>query len=360
MRDSRTRSRSRSRSPPPRRGDDNNRDKERRHRHHHKDKHHSSRDRSRRHHHHHHRRSHSRHRSSHEHQDTPPSIPLPFNRLPLSKSSLNSHLPLFQSYLHRVKNIDLPSLSETELKGRWKSFMGKWNRGELVGDEWYNHPSLPSPPPPPPVVSPALESLPPSVHSSDFEPVSPATNQKEEDDDEYGPVLPSQVRQGTTCSHRHGPKIPTRDDLLHRDEILEMERDNALEDHRYERKTFRKSHRELLDELVPKADAGSRERKLEKKKEVNEKLKGFAQAKEEGVEEVGDKDLMGGGDDALEELRRMKRLREQRQNQRQSKRDEEEMLRRQEREERVREYKEREERVMEGLRGLVRERFGGP
>ncbi|KAK0742529.1 hypothetical protein B0T21DRAFT_283424 [Apiosordaria backusii] len=292
-------------------------------------------------------------------------MPLPFNRAPLTKSSLSSHLPLFQSYLHHHKHLVLASLSETELRGRWKSFIGKWNRGEL-GEEWYTHSSLPPPPSSLPE-QPAEGSSPGTIHPPSFSPSSPspppspttaANNVDDSDDsDSYGPVLPPQTRPD---SLRHGPKIPTRDDLTLRNELLSTDRQHSLEDHRYERKSFRTSHKELLEELAPKADPGSRERKLEKKRELTAKLRGFAQAKEDGVEEVNERDLMGGGgDDALEELKRMKMLREQRQNQRQSKRDEEEMLRRQEREERVKEYKEREERVMEGLRGLVRERFGG-
>ncbi|KAK4677023.1 hypothetical protein QC764_408940 [Podospora pseudoanserina] len=341
MLNSRTRSRSPARSPSRRDGD---RDRERR----------RERERCR-------ERSRDRgdgHRSHHHpsrhHHSSPPT--LPFHRAPLTKTSLHSHTQLFQSYLSTVKNLSFGSLSETEAKGRWKSFTGKWNRGEL-SEEWYNHPSLPPPSSkihtPSFSPAPSIPELNPGTNKSDDD---DGDDDDDDDDDEYIPPLPT---QNQAQQHgRHGPAIPTRDDLTHRDELLETERGRSLDDHRYERKTFRKFHREQLDELVPKADPGSRERKLERKREVTEKLKGFGQDKEQGVEEVNEGDLMG-GDDAIEELKRMKKLREERQNQRQSRREEEEMLRRQEREERVRGYKEREERVMEGLRGLVRERFGG-
>ncbi|KAK0672997.1 hypothetical protein QBC41DRAFT_312537 [Cercophora samala] len=371
--DARTRSRSPVRSLSPsrrRRDEDGDRDKERERRRERGQRHgeggrdRGDRDRS---HHHHSRRHHHHHH--HHHQDgenSPPPPRLPFHRQPLTKTSLYLHTPLFKAYLSAVKGLSLSSLSETEAKGRWKSFIGKWNRGELDG-EWYNHASLPPPPSPP--SPPARESSPVVIHPPSFPPPSNEPNphhinnhnngpnsDSDSDSDNYGPTLPTPA---TSQKHDpHGPVIPTRDDLTTREEMLQAEKDNALDDHRHERKGFRKMHKEQLEELLPRADPGSRERKLEKKREVTEKLKGFGQEKEQGVEEVAERDLMG-GDDALEELRRMKKLREERQNQRQSRREEEEMLRRQEREERVRVYKEREEKVMEGLRGLVRERFQG-
>ena len=42
------------------------------------------------------------------------------------------------------------------------------------------------------------------------------------------------------------------------------------EDIRYNRKQDRKAQAAALDELAPRAEAGTRERQLEKKKEVNE------------------------------------------------------------------------------------------
>ncbi|KAK4199743.1 hypothetical protein QBC40DRAFT_202167, partial [Triangularia verruculosa] len=349
---------SRSRSRSPRRDDEQERERRRvrdRDRSHHRHPHSDSHSHRRHHHHPSSRPSHhhpSRPQPADDNNDQPQTPQIPFNRAPLSKSSLHSHTPLFQSYLRHVKNIELPSLLETEVKGRWKSFIGKWNRGGL-STEWYTHASLP--PPPSPLLSP-LSSYPPL----EFTPHPPPIPQVDDDDDEYGPVLPNQTRTTRTTTSLHGPLIPSRDDLLGRNETLDSDRQYALEVHRHERKIFRKEHKELLDDLLPKADPGSRERKLEKKRELTDKLKSFSQAKDAGaMEEVNERDLMGGGDDALEELQRVKRLREQKQNQRQGKREEEEMLRRKEREERVRGYREREEKVMEGLRGLVRERFGG-
>jgi len=54
-----------------------------------------------------------------------------------------------------------------------------------------------------------------------------------------------------------------------------MEAEDAatrMDDIRYARKLDRKEQKAALDELVPRAEAGTRERQLEKKKEVNEKM----------------------------------------------------------------------------------------
>lgn len=51
---------------------------------------------------------------------------LPFGARPLSKRDLSAYKPLFAMYLDIQKNLDLEDLDERELKGRWKSFMGKW------------------------------------------------------------------------------------------------------------------------------------------------------------------------------------------------------------------------------------------
>jgi hypothetical protein len=44
---------------------------------------------------------------------------------------------LFAEYLDLQKGHDIADLSEDEVKGRWKSFMNKWNRSELA-EGWYD------------------------------------------------------------------------------------------------------------------------------------------------------------------------------------------------------------------------------
>lgn len=87
---------------------------------------------------------------------------------------------------------------------------------------------------------------------------------------------------------------------------LELKRENETEeayarrnaqreDLNYARKLDRKGQKEALDELVPRAEAGTRERQLEKKREVNEKMKSFRE-RSPGAAEVPESELMGGGD----------------------------------------------------------------
>lgn len=39
---------------------------------------------------------------------------------------MEEYKPLFQSYLDIQKQINIEDLDERELKGRWKSFVGRW------------------------------------------------------------------------------------------------------------------------------------------------------------------------------------------------------------------------------------------
>jgi hypothetical protein len=94
------------------------------------DKYHSSRQRSRspdhsrrdrRHHHHHHHHHKTRTRTP-----PPPPVELPLNARALVKYDLKQFRSLLGLYLDIQKQIDIDELSDTEVKGRWKSFLGKW------------------------------------------------------------------------------------------------------------------------------------------------------------------------------------------------------------------------------------------
>lgn len=84
--------------------------------------HHSSRRRS---------RSPERSRRDRDHRQkrrsqSPPSVQLPLNARALVKHDLKEFKRLFTLYLDIQKQIDIDDLDETEVKGRWKSFLGKW------------------------------------------------------------------------------------------------------------------------------------------------------------------------------------------------------------------------------------------
>lgn len=223
---SHTRSRSRSRSPD-----------RRRHRHH-------------RHHHDHHRHKshgHSRHEDKrsrdHSHSHDQPKV-LPFQARQLSKRDLPIYQPALAMYLDIQKGLWIDDLSEEEVKGRWKSFVSKWydilcsfledtwmvkkliliiirNRGELA-EGWYD----------PGILKKARDAQDQGQGQGQGQDqaqdrgrdtgrsqnrTSPEynTGERDEEDDgddeeDYGPDLPQQYKNQV---NRHGPSIPTTQDL---------------------------------------------------------------------------------------------------------------------------------------------------
>lgn len=329
---------------------------------------------TRRHHHSHHRHYHH-HR--HRHASTPSTHTqdeLPFSARPLVRSDLDAFTPLFAQYLEVQKNKDVTTMDERELRGRWKSFIGKWNRGDLAAG-WYRAETLDEArkggygfdmqthadnPSSSRIISPRERSQDRVYEERGDMALLPEhrDNRDEEEEDEsdsYGPTLPP----GSSATNaKHGPGIPSLQDLSLRRENAAEERDQRIADLRLERKLDRKKQRERLDELVPRAEAGTRERMLEKKREVGDKMRAFREKSPDGGGgEVGEQELMGGGD-SVAEYKRMKKEAERRRTEKEVRREEEERAREAEREERRRLWREREEGVMEGLRRIARERFG--
>lgn len=142
-------------------------------------------------------------------------------------------------------------------------------------------------------------------------------------------------------------------------ECTETEAEDGLErrdDIRFARKIDRKEQKAALDELVPRAEAGTRERQLEKKKEVNEKMKSFRE-KSPGAAEVPDTELMGGGD-GIGEYKKQKQDFERKKNERELRKEEILRARMAEREERLQEYRAKEDGTMSMLKALAKQRFG--
>jgi hypothetical protein len=176
---------------------------------------------------------------------------------------------------------------------------------------------------------------------------------EEQSDDDFGPAPPTSVA-------RQGPTAPKLDDLAYRNELhadeLARNRSNYTDDLRHERKTDRTLQKSLLDELVPRADPGSRERQLEKKREVTGTLQSFRDAKESGDVEVAEGDLMG--DDGFDGYKRKKKEEERKKSDREVRREEITRARAAERDERLSERRDKEGKTMEFLREIARERFG--
>ncbi|KAJ0164888.1 hypothetical protein CTA2_12972 [Colletotrichum tanaceti] len=325
---------------------------------------------------HHHRHHHRRHRGDKDKDlsSMKPAIattePLPYEARQLSKSELGVFRPLLAYYLDLQKQKDIRDMDERELRGRWKSFVGKWNRGQL-SQGWYD---------PEMFVAAKERAIEEGIDGprdeSGRDEIKETTEEKrerggdedgieddeddDEDDDDLGPRPPPTAREG---GQRSGPGIPSMADLsLHRETLAEeaqREREARIADLRQQRKDDRKLQRERLDDVAPRAEAGTRERQLEKKALVNDKMKEFRDkgGGDGGVPEVGEQELMGGGD-SLQEFKAMKAQEERKKTEREVRREEIARAREAERQERIRVYREREEGVMKGLRELAKQRFG--
>lgn len=111
---------------------------------------------------------------------------------------------------------------------------------------------------------------------------------------------------------------------------------------------------------MPRAEAGSKDRILEKKREKADTNRAFASAKTEagGVEEVPESELLGDEDGGVEGFKKQKREMDRKKNEREVRREEILRARMEELEERRRVYRAKEEQTMSGLVALARSRFG--
>lgn len=140
---------------------------------------------------------------------------------------------------------------------------------------------------------------------------------------------------------------------------LELKAEDSLERREQLRQHHlldRKQQKERLEELVPRAEAGSKDRMLEKKREKADNNRAFASGKTEGagVVDVPDADLLGDEDGGIEGFKKKKHKK----NDREIRREEILRARQEEREERIREYKAKEDKTMAGLVALAKARFG--
>lgn len=185
-----------------------------------------------------------------------------------------------------------------------------------------------------------------------------------EDEDDFGPALPSTVveayaRLGNT--RQAGAAVPSLHELQARREEAEESardaRDWQKEDLQHSRRLDRQTQKERLDDLIPKAEAGTRERQLEKKRELAASNNSFAaSAHDAGEVNLKDSDVMG--EDGLSEFKRMKHNEERKKNDRELRREEVLRAKRAEREEKVKVLREKEDKTMEYLKEIARQRFG--
>jgi hypothetical protein len=265
---------------------------------------------------------------------------------------------LFANYLDVQKQLNVDELPADEVKGRFKSFLGKWNRREL-SEGWYD-PAVQAraeerfasrPPPAAPQSKEIRRAEAEQLATRDVATIPDRSEDEDGDDsDGYGPALPSN-------RNAHGAAVPSMQDLQNRRETERDDRETRAADMKYERKQDRKLQTERLEELVPRAAPGTRERQMEKKREKSAVTREFADAKAPGgVEEINDADLMGtdGGDSYKAQLKVMSK----RKNEREIRKEEILRARAAEREERLSEHRQKEARTMDMLKGLAKQRFG--
>ncbi|KAA8646138.1 hypothetical protein EYZ11_001545 [Aspergillus tanneri] len=349
-------SRSRSRSP------------DRRKRHHHHCRHYNGH----RHRHSHHDR-HNRHHDHDRHEGNLPVVVLPFQARELSKRDLALFEPMFAMYLDIQKGLILEELSEEEVKGRWKSFMGKWNRGELA-EGWYDPNTLERarrdiqthPAPHPNRGSPDYgdqsgkrdESLDLERRTRE----SDVRDGAEDDDDEYGPDLP--YGHGAQKGQLSGPAIPTMQDLELRNEFTLDEaivsRQDAQKHRRAELRAHRSELRHIEDEVAPRAEPGTHERRMEKRKEAAAANRAFAETRRGGspTDAAPEEELMGSGTNDFEAMKKDREREQRKKNEREIRREEILRARAAEREERLQQYRRKEDETIGWLKTLAKQRFG--
>jgi hypothetical protein len=290
-----------------------------------------------------------------------------------SRTDYGAFEPLFELYLDLHKQLHLADLDDREARGRWKSFVGKWNRGELA-EGWYS-PEMFEKAAAGFVGKAARQEGKADIdgrsrlakHESGRDTVQEeGTEEDDDDDDEYGPTLPGseagrqQLRSEGPAHSRSGPAIPSLQDLeMRRADDMEA-KESHVADIRSARRADRKEQAERLEELVPRAEPGSRERRLEKRREAadaNREYRSGAASGAAGMDEVGDQELMD-DDDGKADFRRQVAEMQRRKTEREIRREEIARARNAEREERMREYAMKEEKTVDMLRELAKKRFG--
>ena len=209
---------------------------------------------------------------------------------------------------------------------------------------------------------------------------SPRRAEASSDEDIVGPAMPSNETQVYKNENRRGPTIPNLQDLeLRRGMICghglipfasnnqpfhtEIEHEDSLAQRRNLRELRHVDHKlqkERLDELVPRAEAGSKDRMFEKKREKADSNRAFASSKTEagGVEEVPESDLLGADDWGPDEVKKQQREMDRKKNEREVRREEVLRARKEELEQRRMDYQAKEERTMKGLVALAKAKFG--
>lgn len=149
--------------------------------------------------------------------------------------------------------------------------------------------------------------------------------------------------------------------LTHSESAIEdaiAAREESRGQYRSEIRSHKAEMRHLQDEIAPRAEAGTRERQLEKRRETAAANRSFAEARGASPEAARDEDLMGAGDGEWASLKKEKERDQRKKNERELRREEIMRARAAEREERIQKYREKEDETIGWLQTLAKQRFG--
>lgn len=213
----------------------------------------------------------------------------------------------------------------------------------------------------------------------------------DEDEDDYGPVLPKYGQldryEGGRAGQSSGPTIPTMQDLELRkgmsgfhclvlvvllllilgccylaesafeDAIAALE--DSQKQYRAEVRSHRSELRHMENEVAPRAEPGTHERKMEKRREAAAANRAFAESRRGASPDGAPEDeLMGSADNDLDAIKRARATEQRKKNEREIRREEILRARAAEREERLQQYRQKEDETIGWLKSLAKQRFG--
>ena len=137
-------------------------------------------------------------------------------------------------------------------------------------------------------------------------------------------------------------------------------RQESRKQHRAEVLSHNSEVRQIQDEIAPRAEPGTHERRMQKRQETAAVNRAFADSRRGGspAEGAPDEELMGSGENDLAALKKSQENEQRKKNEREIKREEIFRARAAEREERVRQYRQKEEDTIGWLKTLAKQRFG--
>lgn len=147
-------------------------------------------------------------------------------------------------------------------------------------------------------------------------------------------------------------------ETAHEDALAD--RHNARQHHRAEVRSHKSTLRHMEEDVAPRAEPGTHERRMEKRRETAASNRAFAETRRGGspTDAAPEEELMGSGENDLDAMKSAREKEQRKKNEREIRREEILRARTAEREERVQQYREKEEETIGWLKTLAKQRFG--